>query len=159
MGQQQLLLLVLGIVIVGLAVVVGIEAFNENKSNSTVDAMVNDIVRIGSDFQAWSLKPQAFGGPVEGEGFTNVSLQRVGYPTSVIDGQEAYSTTTGTYGIYQPSETSADCVIVLGYSNNAISEGGIDTENAAVVAVRISGADPEDIQTGLGDDAFDLSCS
>ena len=36
MGQQQLLLLVLGIVIVGLAVVVGIQAFGENqkKANS-----------------------------------------------------------------------------------------------------------------------------
>ena len=159
MGQQQLLLLVLGIVIVGLAVVVGIEAFNENKSNSTVDAMVNDIVRIGSDFQAWSLKPQAFGGPADGEGFTNVSLQQVGYPTSVFDGSDVYVTTTGTYGIFRAGETSADCVIVLGYSNNAISEGTVDMDNAAVVAVRISGADPEDIQTGLGDDAFELSCS
>ena len=159
MGQQQLLLLVLGIVIVGLAVVVGIEAFNENKSNSTVDAMVNDIVRIGSDFQAWSLKPQAFGGPSEGEGFTNVSLERVGYTTAVLEGTPSYSTMTGTYAIYQASETTADCVIVLGYSNNAISGGTIDTENAAVVAIRISGPDPEDIQTGLGDDAFELSCS
>ena len=63
MGQQQLLLLVLGIVIVGLAVVVGIQAFGENQTKANADAMVNDGVRIASDAQAWALKPQAFGGP------------------------------------------------------------------------------------------------
>ncbi len=65
MGQQQLLLLVLGIVIVGLAVVVGIQAFGENQKKSNQDAMVNDGIRIASDAQAWALKPAAFGG---GEG-------------------------------------------------------------------------------------------
>ena len=62
MGQQQLLLLVLGVVIVGLAVVVGIQAFGENQTKANADAMVNDGVRIASDAQAWKLKPQAFGG-------------------------------------------------------------------------------------------------
>ena len=62
MGQQQLLLLVLGIVIVGLAVVVGIQAFSENQEKANVDARTNDGVRIASDMQAWALKPIAFGG-------------------------------------------------------------------------------------------------
>ena len=62
MGQQQLLLLVLGIVIVGLAVVVGIQAFGENQKKSNQDALVNDGVRFASDAQAWALKPAAFGG-------------------------------------------------------------------------------------------------
>ena len=48
MGQQQLLLLVLGIVIVGLAVVVGIQAFSENQKKSNADALVNDAIRIAS---------------------------------------------------------------------------------------------------------------
>ncbi len=62
MGQQQLLLLVLGIVIVGLAVVVGINAFGENQKRANADALVNDGLRIASDVQAWALKPQQFGG-------------------------------------------------------------------------------------------------
>ena len=57
MGQQQLLLLVLGIVIVGLAVVVGIQAFGENQKKANTDAVVNDAIRIASDAQAWALKP------------------------------------------------------------------------------------------------------
>ena len=62
MGQQQLLLLVLGIVIVGLAVVVGINAFGENQKRANADAMVNDGLRIASDIQAYALKPEQFGG-------------------------------------------------------------------------------------------------
>ena len=77
MGQQQLLLLVLGIVIVGLAVVVGIQAFGENQKKSNQDAMVNDGIRIASDAQAWALKPEAFGG---GEGkFDRPDLRTLGY--------------------------------------------------------------------------------
>ena len=79
MGQQQLLLLVLGIVIVGLAVVVGIQAFSENQQKANLDAMVNDGVRIASDLQAWSLKPQAFGGPATGEDWTNAEFSDLGY--------------------------------------------------------------------------------
>lgn len=62
MGQQQLLLLVLGIVIVGLAVVAGINAFSENQEKSQKDAIVNEGMRIATDIQAWRLKPDAFGG-------------------------------------------------------------------------------------------------
>ena len=62
MGQQQLLLLVLGIVIVGLAVVVGINAFGENQKRANADALVNDGLRIASDLQAYALKPAQFGG-------------------------------------------------------------------------------------------------
>ena len=80
MGQQQLLLLVLGIVIVGLAVVVGIQAFGENQKKANADAITNDVIRIASDAQAWALKPTAFGG---GNGaFTGVTLEKLGYETT-----------------------------------------------------------------------------
>ena len=84
MGQQQLLLLVLGVVIVGLAVVVGINAFSQNQIRSNADALVNDGLRIASDLQAYALKPDQFGG---GGGWrdnvTTVELRwyRFGYTT------------------------------------------------------------------------------
>ena len=52
MGQQQLLLLVLGIVIVGIAVVAGITAFSEGKDKADRDAAAADAMRIVSDVQA-----------------------------------------------------------------------------------------------------------
>ena len=63
MGRQ-----LLGVVIVGLAVVVGIQAFGENQKKANADALVNDGVRIASDAQAWALKPAAFGNPGTTEG-------------------------------------------------------------------------------------------
>lgn len=62
MGQQQLLLLVLGIVIVGLAVVVGIQAFSENQRSNVVDGLTNDLVNVASAAQEWALTPEAMGG-------------------------------------------------------------------------------------------------
>ncbi len=92
MGQQQLLLLVLGIVIVGLAVVVGIQAFGENQKKANADAMTNDAIRIASDAQAWVLKPTAFGG---GNGTTTgLTFAKLGY--NVGTGTVYQNLNTGT---------------------------------------------------------------
>ena len=99
MGQQQLLLLVLGIVIVGLAVVVGIQAFGENQKKSNSDALVNDVVRIASDAQAWNLKPAAFGGGAGG--FAGLSFEQLGYVApsgtySNLNGEFEFTTITAS---------------------------------------------------------------
>ncbi|MDT0633165.1 hypothetical protein RQM47_14065 [Rubrivirga sp. S365] len=94
MGQQQLLLLVLGIVIVGLAVVVGVEAFSENQKKANLDALVNGGVRIASDVQIWSLKPSVFGGPGEGEDWTDATFTRIGY---TVQDDGTYATSSGTF--------------------------------------------------------------
>lgn len=62
MGQQQLLLLVLSTVIVGLAVVAGIEAFDQSQRQATQDALVQRAVSIGADIVAAHNKPSQLGG-------------------------------------------------------------------------------------------------
>jgi len=62
MGQQQLLLLVLATVIVGLATVAGIQAFNEGQTQATRDALVQRGIEIGNDMLAAHEKPSQFGG-------------------------------------------------------------------------------------------------
>jgi hypothetical protein len=102
MGQQQLLLLVLGIVIVGLAVVVGINAFGENQKRANADALVNDGLRIASDIQAWALKPEQFGGaggwsttmPV---GETGFFAEEIGYTDVNTAGE--YTNVNGTFAV------------------------------------------------------------
>ena len=46
MGQQQLLLLVMGIVIVGMAILVGINAYSENSVRTNWDSLLQDAVRM-----------------------------------------------------------------------------------------------------------------
>jgi len=115
MGQQQLLLLVLGIVIVGLAVVVGIQAFGENQKKANSDALVNDVVRIASDAQAWNLKPTAFGG---GAGsFLGVSFDQLGY---VATSAGIYANLNGQFqlsGIAAGTVTISACDTQAGFDN------------------------------------------
>ncbi len=62
MGQQQLLLIVLGVIIVGVAVVVGINLFNANAEQSTKDTVVSEATNIGALAQQFFKKPTAMGG-------------------------------------------------------------------------------------------------
>ena len=94
MGQQQLLLLVLATVIVGIATVVGIQAFSQNNVKSNADAMLNDAVRIASDAQAWAQKGSPFGGPESYADFTELTtLNQLGYQTDGPNG--GYETLNG----------------------------------------------------------------
>ncbi len=135
MGQQQLLLLVLGIVIVGLAVVVGIQAFGENQKKANADAVVNDAVRIASDAQAWKLKPSAFGGGADAadednHNFEDLELEQLGYELNTA-GQ--YENLNGTFEI-----TGAD---------GSVHIVGCNRAQGNQVVVKVEGTDPDDITT------------
>ena len=62
MGQQQLLLIVLGVIIVGIAVVVGINVFTASSLNANSDAVIADLTTIASMAQQYYRKPEAMGG-------------------------------------------------------------------------------------------------
>ena len=62
MGQQQLLLIVLGVIIVGIAVVVGINLFNANAETATQDSLVSQGTNIGAMAQQYYKKPASMGG-------------------------------------------------------------------------------------------------
>lgn len=134
MGQQQLLLLVLGIVIVGLAVVVGIQAFGENQKKANADAMVNDGVRIASDIQAWALKPAAFGGggdnPAATE-FAGVNFDVIGYVNIA-----------GTY-------TNLNADYTLGTGTGEVLISGTSTSPVNTVSVRVCDTTPSGIKTAV----------
>ncbi len=62
MGQQQLLLIVLGVIIVGIAVVVGINVFTASASQANRDGVIADLTNLASLGQQWYRKPTALGG-------------------------------------------------------------------------------------------------
>ena len=69
MGQQQLLLIVLGVIIVGIAVVVGINVFSASAASANRDAITTDLTNLASMAQQYYRKPLALGGG--GNLFTN----------------------------------------------------------------------------------------
>jgi hypothetical protein len=61
MGQQQLLLIVLGVIVVGIAVVVGINLFNANAESATQDSLVSQGTSLGAIAQQqWAVVEMHF---------------------------------------------------------------------------------------------------
>jgi len=72
MGQQQLLLIVLGVIVVGIAIVVGINLFNSNAVESNRNAVVADLNNLAAKAMQHFKTPTAMGG---GQGtFTNWAI-------------------------------------------------------------------------------------
>ena len=150
MGQQQLLLLVLGIVSVGLAVVVGINAFGENDKKANADAMVTDALRIASDAQAWDLKPGQFGGSQDNEDLSDLAtngFQRIGYPVSTGG---SYVNINATYVFSASNSCSTDpATYFTGSQTVEIYVVGNNTDRLNRVCVAIAGTRATDIATSI----------
>ncbi len=98
MGQQQLLLIVLGVIIVGIAIVVGINLFTASAEEATKDGITADLVNLASMAQQHYKKPAAMGGgDNKYEGFaipTQLEETANGKYTAVVAAQKV--TITGT---------------------------------------------------------------
>ena len=90
MGQQQLLLIILGVIVVGIAVAVGITMFQENAVSANRDAVTNDLVNLASRAQQYYRRPLALGGG--GNSFTGVTLAKLTSKASNANGVYALGT-------------------------------------------------------------------
>ena len=139
MGQQQLILLVLATVIVGVAIVVGIRAFTENSAKSNADAMTQDAVRMANDAQAWKKKPAPFGGQANNlktdtDNFTTLtSFQLLGYAPAT-GGALKYSNINGCYTI-APSGTGLLITGVNDVEGNEVRINVTGITDAAIAPV------------------------
>ena len=62
MGQQQLMLIILGVIVVGIAIAVGIAMFSGTSVSSNKDAIVNDLMNLGQYAYRYKLRPEPLGG-------------------------------------------------------------------------------------------------
>ena len=77
MGSQQLLIIVLGVIVVGIAVAAGIAIFGGNANQANKDAITHDLSLMASSAQAYYHKPSLLGGG--GKSFTGITLNALGY--------------------------------------------------------------------------------
>jgi hypothetical protein len=78
MGQQQLLLVILVTIIVGLATIVAVNTFQSAAEEANIDSIRQDILQAQSNANAYALKPQVLGG---GNGrYQGISLQAIYLP-------------------------------------------------------------------------------
>jgi hypothetical protein len=62
MGQQQLLLIILGVIIVGIAIAVGLSLFSAQSIQSNKDAIINDLNNIAAHAYQFRIRPSSMGG-------------------------------------------------------------------------------------------------
>jgi Tfp pilus assembly protein PilE len=89
MGQQQLLLIVLGTIIVGIAVAVGINMMGNAQEQANLDAVRQDLLTIASSAQGYFAKPTMMAGG--GNSFTGITLDHISFPADSIVGNTAYN--------------------------------------------------------------------
>jgi hypothetical protein len=104
LGQQQLLLIVLGVIIVGIAIILGIALFKTNSIESKRDVVINEGISVANNALSYYRKPTIFGG---GQGsFANWEI-----PPQMVNSPNGSFTAT----------VSPDKVIMIGTGNELVS--------------------------------------
>ena len=91
MGQQQLLLIILGVIIVGIAIAVGLSLFSAQSIQANKDAMVNDINNLAAHAYQYRIRPSSMGGG--GNTYTGYTI-----PSKMKSNENAGYTATATAG-------------------------------------------------------------
>lgn len=121
MGQQQLLLIILGVIIVGIAVAVGITMFNDHLISANRDDVQNDLVMISVKAQQYYFRPQNMAGG--GHSFVGLTADAAGMLLLV---STQYSVNEhGTYTIQTAGTTSL--VILQGVGKIQLPDGTYPT--------------------------------
>ncbi len=120
MGTQQLLLIVLGVIIVGIALVVGIGIFGSTSQQANADAVTSDCLRVASAAQAWYRKPRMLGGG--GDSFVGLNMQMCGWSHNFNE--------NGSYAISSIQQNSAvvtgtgaqNCTVVVTFYPDSVAD-------------------------------------
>ncbi len=115
MGQQQLLLIVLGIVIVGIAIAVGVTQFRSSAVESNRQNVISDLVNYAAKAQRYYKTPTALAGG--GQDFNGFFLSAV--DTGNANGSYSVTATAPTgvayvAGAVTAISATADSIYIIG---------------------------------------------
>ena len=94
MGQQQLLLIILGVIVVGIAIAVGISQFSAHSTQANKDGVTSSLVNISANAYQFRIRPTTMGGG--GGAYTGYTI-----PSRMA------TDNNGTYTVSSVSATSA----------------------------------------------------
>lgn len=120
MGSQQLLLIVVGVVLIGIMIAVGMEMFKDQASATSRDAISNDLVHYAVQAQKYYRKPRVIGG-----GENSFGGLTLAYLTKVPSNANA------TYVLSPDPATSSDAFVT-------VTGTGFNTGNDGSTLVQVS---------------------
>ena len=134
MGQQQLLLVILVTIIVGIATVVAINTFGQAADSAAADAVRQDLATIAASAQGYFMKPTMLGGG--GREFTGITFRDIAFGGELAQGQDVEDDEAfNENGYYEIGTVGADSFTVIAWIG--ASEPGDTTEDENVIAARI----------------------
>ncbi|MBM4175506.1 MAG: hypothetical protein FJ213_04945 [Ignavibacteria bacterium] len=116
MGQQQLLLIVLGVIIVGIAIVVGINIATTSAQSANRDGLISDLNTLANFAHQYYRTPTGMGGG--GNTFTGWTI-----PVNID------TTGNGTF----TATVAAQTVTIIGTGNETGNDGSAKVKATAVV--------------------------
>lgn len=117
MGQQQLLLIMLGLIIIGVAVVVGIGMFQDNAVDHNRALVIADLKTLASKAQHYYSRPATMGGG--NKSFVGLTADARG--VGMLAGTAYTNNANGTYTI-KTDGTGTD-VVLHGIGKVVMSDG------------------------------------
>jgi hypothetical protein len=108
MGQQQLLLIILSVIVVGVAISLGITLFSTNAIEQKRNEVINECTLLASEAQLYYRRPVALGGG--GKSFVGWDIPK-----------EYQTTISGSFTV--SASVSSDEVIITGTGNEVVTAG------------------------------------
>jgi len=134
MGTQQILMIVLSVIIVGIAVGVGITMFQNQAKTSNRQALLGDLRNFSSNAIAFYKIPSSMGGGGNGEpGFAGGTegaataglLSYIGFVDDEGAGTTTYINDNGTYTISGQTKTG---LTITGQGKEKVGDGFVGAE-------------------------------
>ena len=109
MAQQQVLLIILGTIIIGVALAIGVTLFTDNSVSANRDSVTSDLVALASRAQMYYRRPKLMGGG--GRSFSGLTIS------------DLTTKTTNAYGTYSVTNVSQTSVVLDGLGIEHASDG------------------------------------
>jgi len=126
MGQQQLLLVILVTIIVGIATVVAINTFGSAADAANLDAVRQDVAAIAASTQGYYMKPRMLGGG--GRSFEEITFHHFAFASQGVEDETIAWNMNGKYEI---TASSATQVTLVAHPSSRIPGGISDQATTA----------------------------
>lgn len=124
MGQQQLLLVILVTIIVGIATVVAINTFSSAADSANLDAVRQDVATIAASAQGYFMKPDMLGGG--SQEFTGITFNDISFAADTINaGGDRAMNENGVYELVSANATT----LVIDAFPASIVDGALSVES------------------------------
>jgi len=115
MGTQQLLLIVVGVVIVGIMIAVGLFMFRDQAAATARDSISNDLVALATASQKFYRRPTTFGGG--GNSFGGLTMSKLTTKPSNANGDYSLSP--------DPVPSSTNAITITGVGKELGNDGAL----------------------------------